>query len=61
MAETQKVREEELRLEALKIATALCSGTLMTMQGEKFLFFAKQVYEFIKGEPESVEVEEKDE
>lgn len=59
MAETQKVREEELRLEALKIATALCSGTLMTMQGEKFLFFAKQVYEFIKGE--SVEVEEKDE
>jgi len=55
MAETQKVREEELRLESLKVATELYGG--IRIQEDKFLFFAKQVYEFIKGEPEETKDE----
>ena len=52
MAETQKAREENLRLEALKVANTLYGGR--GVQRGKFLEFAAEVYEFIKGESEEL-------
>jgi hypothetical protein len=52
MAESQ--REENLRLEALKIAAELYRGAVISIQEERFLSFAERVYGFIKYEPEGV-------
>ena len=56
MAVSQKERAEALRLEALKIAIALYGGK--GAQTGKFLGFAAEVFEFIKGGPEPVVAEE---
>ena len=56
MAETQKVRDENLRLEALRITNALFGGK--GAQANRFLAFAGEVFEFIKGGPEAADEEE---
>ena len=48
VGETDRVREEYLRLEALKVANSVYGGK--SIQPTRLLQFAAEIYEFIKGD-----------
>ena len=50
MAEDKITTDEALRLEALKVANTLFSDARQVNE-QKFLDFAQQVFDFIKGPP----------